>query len=312
MPELEIIGAGDDLDHRTFHEALDTLAGPLFAVLDGAHFDDVEDELADLGIQSRSLFLRGGSEAMRRDGPWLVKLEEEKTRTHVVELALAKPCAVFWSCANGGNALWQHLRTINEIWVPDDRGAGNTAGDTPVHYERVLFRHWDPNVIGSFLPKLRPEHLARIFGPADAIIVNAANYGGFKRATRPGNLPPAPRGLLKLDPTDIRSIEDARYDHRSDGLCRYLRNAAPNHTRHMTDEELRVLSKRHMQEAATYGIVSEASTGRWCYMQVVSGGQFGAMPEVRALMKDKSNTFSPDDRITHLMTILAMKLKEAR
>ena len=35
---------------RAFRTVLDQLPRPVFAVLDGAHFDDLEDELEDAGI----------------------------------------------------------------------------------------------------------------------------------------------------------------------------------------------------------------------------------------------------------------------
>ncbi len=301
----------ESANSQAFHEALDTLSGPLFAVLDGAHFDDLEDEMSDMGIKVRSLFLEAGDSQARQDGPWFIKLEDAKTRHKVEQLALEKPCAVFWSCDAGGDVLWRHLRTINEILVPDDRSEINDTS-SHVKYERVLFRHWDPNVIGSFLSKLMPQHLARVFGPANGIIANATHYGGFKRALRPKNLPAPAKGPLHLDPTTIRLIQSSRDDYRSENISRYLRSVAPERTSPLSDEELHALSRKYINEARAHGISSEASTGRWCYMQMMSRGQFGSTPEVRALMLDKNNAFTPDDRISHLMTIVSMKLREGR
>lgn len=312
MQEAEVNYVERELDLQAFHDALETLPGPLFAVLDGAHFDDVEDELGDLGIDSRSLFLRGGNEDMRRDGPWLVDLSDERKRAHIEKMAMAMPCAVFWSCSGGGDVLWKHLRTINQILVPDDRIAGNRGEiDSPIIYERVLFRHWDPNVIGSFIAKFNPQQLAAFFGPAQAILLNTMTYGGLKRAIRPRNLPQPERGPLRLDPHTIKAIENAQHDHQVRRISQYLRSAAPDHTQSMTDADLHIMAKRYSDEARSYGILSEAGAGRWSYMQIVSGGQFGAMPEVRVVMAAKAGPFSPDERIRHLMTVISMKLREA-
>lgn len=302
MQDTDIGYTERELDLGAFLEALNTLFGPLFAVMDGGHFDDLEDELADLGIHSRSLFLRGGSEEMRRDGPWFVDLEEEKIRSHVAELAMAKPCAVFWSCAAGGSVLWQHLRTINQILVPDSRIARNTGeGDRSIYYERVLFRHWDPNVVGTFISKFDGPQLARFFGPGDAIIVNAVNYGGFKRAVRPANLPPTEKGALRIDPETLRSIESGRHDHHVHRISNYLRSAAPDRTRQIPDQELHRLTRSYMQEAKAYGVLSEANIGRWCYMQVVTGGKLKHNPDVISFMTVRDPSFTPDMRVRILL-----------
>ncbi|MEI4482816.1 MULTISPECIES: DUF4123 domain-containing protein [unclassified Phyllobacterium] len=226
IPKLDLPNAENAA--RAFRAALDTLSGPLFAVLDGGQFDDLEDELADAGITSRSLFLSGGDEDMRRDGPWLVALNNRKTSTRIEELALEKPCAVFWSCPEGEQALWRHLRSINEIMIPDDRIEGNDGkSGTPVKYERVLFRHWDPNVLGSSLSLLNAEQFARVFGPVNGIIMNATDYGGLKRAPRPNDLPLPNPGLLQIDPEQVEDLKEAMLHSSRLRIARYLKGNIP-------------------------------------------------------------------------------------
>ena len=290
---------------------LDAFQKPFFAVLDGAQFNDIESELGDVDISPRSLFRREGDPAWRRDGPWLVELANDRIRAYIEALSLEKSCAVFWSCAKGGQALWQHLRTINFILVPDDRIYGNNGIDgRQVKYERVMFRHWDPNVLGSVMPSLTPEQFARFFGPASAIFMNASAFGGLKRALKPTSFPAAPRGLLKLTPENLRSAEAIRFQGSCQSYMDYLRSVAPDHTSTLSENDLRQITIDYLEGARLYGVSSRASLGRWCYLQLVSGGKFAESQEVRALMSSKQIKISADDRVNRLMKMLPAKLRE--
>lgn len=293
------------------NKVLDAFQEPVFAVLDGAQFNDIESELGDVDISPRSLFRQGGDPAWRRDGPWLVELSNDRKRGYIEALSLEKACAVFWSCATGGQALWQHLRTINFILVPDDRIHGNNGIDgRQVKYERVMFRHWDPNVLGSVMPSLTPEQFARLFGPASAIFLNTSAFGGLKRALKPTSFPASPRGLLKLTPENLRSAEAIRFQSSCQPYMDYLRSVAPDQTSPLSDKDLRQITIGHLEEARTYGISSRASLGRWCYLQLVSGGKFAESQEVRAFMRSKQIKISADDRVNRLMKMLPAKLRE--
>ncbi|MEI4482811.1 MULTISPECIES: DUF4123 domain-containing protein [unclassified Phyllobacterium] len=297
---------------RTFRAALDTLASPLFAVLDGSHFDDLEDELADAGISSRSLFLRGGDEDIRRDGPWMVALNDRRTRNHIEELAIERPCAVFWSCPEGEQALWQHLRSINEVLIPDTR-IPNNDGDLgkPVKYERALFRHWDPNVLAPIARLFDVKQFAYLFGPAESIFMNAADNGGLTCVPRPEGLPKATRGTLTIYADQLETIEarhQASYCHR---MSKNLRDMAPHDTATMSEQELNSRVLRYELSGNKLGLTQERSLSIWGYMMLASGDQFEHQPKIRAFLLSGPGT--PDENVEtllHQMNRLASTIDE--
>ncbi len=277
-------------------------AGPAFAVLDGAHFDDLQQELLNLDIPARSLFLSGGDPKWRRDGPWLVSLVNRHICDQVADFALEKPCAVFWSCPAGEAALYKHLRTLNRILVPDDRIAGNDGrSGKKVVYERVLFRHWDPNVMGSLLHSFTKSQFARILGPATTIFMNATDYGGMKRVTKSNNLPPMPKGPLAITPSEISATNDLMAQASKRRICNYLRDVAPSQTAAMSDAELSAVTQGYMNEGRTYGVQSEAALARWSYMQVVTSGKLTTNPDVVKVMTAHDPAVSPDRRVQLLL-----------
>jgi hypothetical protein len=293
-PTLDIPNAENAT--RAFRAAIDMLPEPSFAILDGGHFDDLQDELADAGINSRSLFLPGGDADMLRDGPWLVSLTDRSIRAHIEGLAVEKPCAVFWSCPDGEQALWQHLRSINEIMIPDDRIAGNDGkSGTPVKYERVLFRHWDPNVLGSLLPLLHAEQFARVFGPATGILMNATDYGGLKRAPRPNDLPSPKPGLLQIEPEQIDSLKEAMLHSSRLRIARYLKGNVPPHFSGTTDSYFWGVTLASEETADELGIRTERGRARWSYVMMLSDGKAAGAPEVRNYIQDGNGT--PDNRV---------------
>jgi len=299
-----------DATSRVFQAALDTLPTPLFAVLDGGHFDDLEEELTNVGIASRSLFLKGGDGDMRRDGPWLVAMKNRAACEHIEKLAFERPCAVFWSCQDGEQALWRHLRGINQVLVPDDRIPENDGrSGNPVVYERVLFRHWDPNVLGSFLPLFSVEQFARIFGPASAILVNLTDSGRFKRALRPNNLPEASRGPLRIEAEQIEIVSQAKIHIMVGRVSEYLRSVAEEKTRGLSGDELAAFAHGSIRESVDLGVTSEGSHCRWAYMKLLSEGRISSSPQVLGAMRADDTDISPNDRVKILMQKIIQQTK---
>ncbi len=289
-------------DRDLLRAALETMPTPIFAVLDGGHFDDLGEELSNADIKSRSLFLKDGNADIRRDGPWLISLQETRAREHIEELACHRPCAVYWSCHAGEQALWRHLRSINQVLVPDDRMPQNNGkSGRPVIYERVLFRHWDPNVLGGFLPLLSMEQFTRLIGPADGILVNISESGRFKRALRPAYLPQKPRGLLRIEPEQVEIVSHVKVQVMVGRVSEYLRAVAGEQTRDMTNDELTAFSHGSIREAMDLGVTSEGSHCRWAYMKLLSGGRISSSPSVIGAMRADDVDIPPNDRVTILM-----------
>jgi hypothetical protein len=289
---------------RAFRAAVDQMPRPLFAVLDGGQFDDLEDELADAGIPARSLFLEGGNEDIRRDGPWLVTLRDKATRNHIEELALERPCAVFWSCPKGEQTLWRHLRTINEILVPDDRIQENDGkSGNPVKYERVLFRHWDPNVLGSILPLLDTDQSARLLGGANTILINATQYGGLKRiAHQEPSLVPSAEPLI-IRPDQIVALKDARIRSSAIRAARFLKRTSSPAIVRLPERELAAIAEKRMRMASSLGIAEERAQIRFCWLMANSDDRFIDQPGVRDLISRGKGT--PSSRLNLLADAMA-------
>ncbi|SDP37478.1 DUF4123 domain-containing protein [Phyllobacterium sp. OV277] len=297
---------------HVFRAVLDGLPRPLFAVLDGGHFDDLEDELADVGITSRSLFLRGGEEAMRRDGPLLVALNDRKTREHIEELVLEKPCAVFWSCPEGEQALWRHLRTINEVLIPDTRFPNNDGrSGKSGKYERVLFRHWDPNVFAPILRLLDVQQFARLFGPAQSIFMNAIGDSGLTRVPRPENLPKMPKGMLTIDADQLKAVETRHQTAYCRRMSAILREMAPHETAGMSEQELNDRVLRYEASGNKLGLTQERSLSIWGFMMIASGDRIENQPEIQKYLRSGPDT--PDQNVETLlyqMTRLTSSIEE--
>jgi len=291
---------------RRLRVTLDRLPGPAFAVLDGAHFDDLEDELADAGIASRSLFLRGGDEAMRRYGPWLVDLTDGTVRALVEQLALEKPCAVFWSCPDGEQALWQHLRTINYVLIPNEYTSATEAKGGA--YERVMFRHWDPRVLVDVLPLLDAPQFARVFGAAQGIVVNASDHGGLKYAPRPNDLPlPPRRGPLKFHADQLAALSRQQVEQSNLEIAGYLREVLPPPLAEGIGQDMESLVRRARKTGRELGIATLPGHKRWAYLMAMTQGRAAETKEATDFIR--YGGVSPDEQVKALIGNAATALR---
>jgi len=288
----------------TLAAAVDRLPPPRFAVLDGGLFDDLPGDLARQGIACRSLFRPHADPEVGLAGPWLVALAEERIRAHVERLAAERPCAVFWSCAAGEPALWRHLRTVNQVLIPAEEAP--ESGRRPPS-ERVLFRHWDPNVLASVLPLLDPAQFARVLGPAQAMAMHAPDYGGIRRVPRPPDLPAPPRGPLRLSPAQMEELRAAMVHASRLRIARFLKGRMPPDAVGITDEFLWRATLASERSAAELGIRTEQGRARWAYVMVLSGGKAATLPEVRGFVR--SGEASPDRQVRALIQHTADALR---
>lgn len=302
-PDAEILAS-------KLNAVIDTMPAPIFAVLDGARFDDVEEELAEVGITARSLFLEGGNDVMRRDGPWLITVPEGDVRDHIVGLAAATPCAVFWSCPDGEQALWRHLRTINEVLIPDEQDSpGSPRPDRPVSYETVLFRHWDPNVLGSLVPLMEAPQFARLLGPAQAIVMNATEHGGLKRALLHRDHPAAPPGLLRFEPEQMAAIRGQRADRSNREVGDYLRDTLPPALLDSMGDDVEPLVQRARATGKELGIQTLSGHKRWAYLMAMTQGRAAETKEATDFIRFGGT--SPDAQVKALIGHTATALRSA-
>jgi hypothetical protein len=305
VPSLDLPDVADVA--RTLRAVLDKAPRPLFAVLDGALFDDLPGDLEKAGFSSRSLFLDHADIEFERAGPWLLALDDERALDHAHALATAQPCAVFWSCAEGEMVLWRHLRTLNEALIPLE-GEPDPQIDPQAQYQRVMFRHWDPNVLAALMPVLDAAQFARVLGPAAQIAINAPDYGGLRRIPRPDDLPLAPQGPLRIAPDQMDALTDAMVHSSRLKIARYLKRNVPGHFHGIDDEFLWGAAIASEKTADELGIETERGRARWAYVMMLSDGKAAGLPEVRGFIR--SGSASPDEQVSALMKHTAQALRD--
>lgn len=316
----------------------------VFAVLDGAQFDDLPNALFDGDFTHRPLYLdRGnGTADQLRTAPQLVWLDRDQ-RNHrhdadhndgrpllpvlerLIDLVEDRPAVVFWVCEAGGEALYRHLRGINKILLPTDacmkggksyeRKALSSTGDEPsdTDYEMVLYRHCDANVMAQVLPALTLSNMARVLGPASQILCSPDDVWAERplRLMRSYEMPTAPNGTLKLSMAEVHKIENRREAKACQTVRDYLRQYASDATKQLNDDELNAQVWTYRNEAKRYGIRSEAAHHRWAYLQTVSGGRITHNEDFNRFMRHSNPSVSPDERIGLLMKATTAHLRRA-
>ena len=119
-------------DVEALVQALDGLAGRKFAVVDAAHFDDLQSLMKGAGFAFRPLYLDEKEEDVAAAGPHLVPLPDRQAARRLCALLGDKPAVVWWSWPDMGDetedAIFDHLRTINMVEIPVDRDDNPDAG----------------------------------------------------------------------------------------------------------------------------------------------------------------------------------------
>ncbi|MBP1853434.1 hypothetical protein [Rhizobium halophytocola] len=222
-----------------------------------------------------------------------------------------RPGAVFWVTDRSVTAetLSRHLRRINQMLVARKdapRTVRRPGGVAMAHaYERVIFRHADPNVMIQVVPALEPEQVARLLGPA-ALLFFAPEPewgGGLKRIRHPGSaVSPAP-GPFRLDIRQVEGIEEAR---RAANLTRrvdYLRQTCPSETQDVSEDQLREHIRVSEVSGTRLGLVSEGAHCRWAFVMCKTGGR--VLHNREALRFIAREGKSPDDQMRAFMSGIA-------
>ncbi|MBK3398289.1 DUF4123 domain-containing protein [Methylobacterium sp. IF7SW-B2] len=132
---------------------VEAFTGQAFAVVDGGQFDDLPDACRREQLLVRSLFHDHPDAEVERAGRWLVSLAQSSDALErVFAMTRGKTTVVYWSCASGEAILHRHLRTLNIVRIPQWAADGGEvpppdgSGQEPA---AVMFRHWDPRVLGG-------------------------------------------------------------------------------------------------------------------------------------------------------------------
>ena len=164
-------------------------AEPIFAVLDGAQFDDLPMDLMMGEFVSRCLYLDRGDNDPEQviTAPHMVWLDErledeengrapQEVVDALAELVDGKPAVVFWQCSEGADALFKHLRSINMVMLPKMALPEAERKFIEADEDSVLFRHTDANVMAQVIRSLNQREAVRLFGPAEAILFQAEDH----------------------------------------------------------------------------------------------------------------------------------------
>lgn len=289
------------MDHvEQFVQAAQTLPLPLYAVVDGGRFDDPAEVLHQAGLSAMPLYLEAADPANRAAAGHFVRLPAPEDLRAAA--ALAGPgveALVIWSWQAEPMALFRHLRTLNLVDIPNEhrRSEEDSARET------VLFRHWDPNVIGALLPLLDPEQQSRLLGAAAGLAFHAQAQGGTRVAPRPADLPHPPRGMLRISAAQIAELDGQRRAGSDVKIVTYLRSTAPEQASRMSEEALLAHVARCRGEAAGHGVRTERGIGQWAFLSLVSEGRFIASPGVSEWIRAPGH--QPERQLDLLLASLA-------
>lgn len=285
--------------------------GQGFAVLDGARFDDFPRLCRRERLFARSLFLDHADAEVEKAGPWLVGLgQAPDALDRVLELVGEEPAAVYWCCAAGEAVLYRHLRTLNMAQIPTWAAGGGTAapadgaGQEPVP---VMFRHWDPRVLGALLPGLDGAQFARVLGPAAEIAFLAVDHGGVRRVVADAALPRAPGGLLAIRSDQIEALNARRLAASHRRTASYLREVAPEVFDGMPDDSVMAFVRYGYESGCRLGLTTEPGHRRWAYMLMASGGRVLDTPGAVAFIRN--GRAPPDDQVATALRLVARQLE---
>ena len=281
----------NNADRQKLIEAFGRYPAERFAVVDGAHFDDIATELSSIKLSGEPLFLKDMGDGAELSGPWLVELVDGEAVNRVLTLVGELPAVVFWSWPEDGpdgqKALYKHLRRLNMVEIPVD----DYNPDFP-DWDRVVLRHADPNVMANTLSVLEEDQFAKVLGSAAALIMYAPDFGGLQEAPRLEHEVEIPKGLLRFEIEQIEMMEDRDAHVSRKNVMAYLRDSADEETADMSDKELYGKVKEAQLAGDELGIETEEAHGLYAFMAITTEGKSLNEPIIQTAFK-KSKT-SPD------------------
>jgi hypothetical protein len=287
-------------------------AARALAVIDGGKFDDVARLLLEAGLSGRPLYLEGGDPAARAAAGHLVPLYEPRDLRAAIALGREPGAPVIWSWPKGEMALYRHLRTLNLVKIPNEaraeaEAAGEDVSGMPA-CETVLFRHWDPNVLGTLLPLLDGPQQARFLGAATGLAFEVTYLGRLMAVPRPAGLPAAAPGMLRFPPEQMAGMQHQREAVMAVRVADYLATYANEPSIRLGAAGLAAFCQSTVAEAVALGIEQEGAHCRWAYLQLMTRGRVLDAPGVREMFQDSTVDITPDDRVRILFdTIVAME-----
>ena len=157
------------------------------------------------------------------------------------------------------------------VWAADGRD-GPSPTTNREHVTPVLFRHFDPSVLGTLLPCLDTTQFARFLGPAEEVAFVAEDFGGLKRVLADKDAPAAPPGLLRITSAQIDAMTARRVNASHRRIAAYLRDVAPDYTTNISDDDLLYQVQYSGSVGRDLGIKTERAHAQWAFLMVTSKG----------------------------------------
>lgn len=311
---LPVVPAATDPSARLRATVL-AFPGQRFAVVDGGHFEDVPGLFRRARLFARSLFLDHADAEVERAGPWLVGLDQSPgALDEVLRLVGDQPAAVFWSCLEGEAVLHRHLRTLNMARIPAwaaDGGSEPPVDGSGQELKSVMFRHWDPTVLGALLPVLDTQQFSRVVGPAEEVAFRCDDFGGLKRVLKDSEWISVSTGLLIIRSEQVVALTGRRISACHKRIVNYLKAYASPQVGDQDDAELLANAKRYDSEARRFGVHTQREVFLWSFMQATSMINLAKEPSVVRFMADPAAGSTPEKRIQNLFDI-RLQLLEGR
>lgn len=277
------------------------LPGHVFAVLDGAHFDNLPARLRQTRLGYRPLYMDEIDVPDLDRGPHLVECNSNFAMEQVRDVTAGAPSVVWWGWHQAGptgmRSMMGHLRRLNLIDVPEGAEDGTTPRYGRIHApgsdEPVLFQHADPDVINSLLPVLSTQQRACFFGGAHAVLVDPPS-GKAQILPNLAISAPVPSGRLRLS--------TAQYAELARAYGAALRRRAvlefPKGLTAMQKHAHATRIRDAIDRAETYGCATKEQVWDFIRLDLRFGAGFEKEPSRRGVLEQLSNRdVSPGERL---------------
>lgn len=312
------LGAGVRMTSEMIQTALEQAShdAHVFAVVDAAHFDHLQDDLIAARLRFDPLYLDEIDDPSIASGPHLVHPTGPRQIARIRALTDAFPACVWWcwpDMPNAGEAIHRHLRSLAMAEIPVDRFDAATDHDEQHDgWEAVLLRHGDANVMMDLLPILYDAQIARVFGDAEAIMIAAPQYGTIRTFERPAGLPPPERSMLRLDHAQYEAFGERRLEALRPIVEDYLVRALPQCRAEQGSPDFDDGIMYLLRLGRSHGLRAVRAYCRWTMMNVSAGIGSPACERLAAAIQESSLAPIPDGRMDRLYTSFARKTAEGR
>ncbi|MEL6522705.1 MAG: hypothetical protein AAFQ66_17185 [Pseudomonadota bacterium] len=280
------------------------LPGRLFAVMDGAHYEDLPGRLRAVRLEYFPLYIDEIDAPKLAAGPHLVVCRTGYAIEQVRDVSAGAPSLVWWAWPDAGSEsdsqIYRHLRRLNLMDVPwniNTEVAGVSARQGEITsiggLEPVLFRHADPEVVQALLQVLAPVQMSRFFGGALAVVAEPPSQGGVMKAVNPSPDAQVPFGRLRLSKPQYSRLLAA---YGSAMRRRATLEFSSELSGRREDCEARIVDA--VDRAESYGCATQTQVWDFIRLDLRYGWRFEQQPKYAGVLTVlKDFTVSADERL---------------